>query len=67
MLMPDDFFFNVRTEVREDVEETLNLEEVEHRIIKKAMDKHKGNISNMAKELGITRTTLYNKIEKYEL
>jgi transcriptional regulator with PAS, ATPase and Fis domain len=35
--------------------------------IKEALFKNKGNINQTAKELGITRKTLYSKIEKYEL
>ena len=44
---------------------TLNLSENEKRIITKALQKHKGNISSTAYELGINRSTLYKKIEKY--
>lgn len=43
------------------------LEEMEIDLIRKAMDKHKGNLSLVASQLGITRQTLYNKIKKYEL
>ncbi len=46
---------------------SLNLNDVEKLTIKEALFKHKGNINQAAKELGITRKTLYSKIEKYEL
>jgi DNA-binding NtrC family response regulator len=46
---------------------SLNLSNVEKLTIKEALFKHKGNINQTAKELGITRKTLYSKIEKYEL
>jgi two-component system response regulator HydG len=46
---------------------TLNLNNVEKLTIKEALFKHKGNINQAAKELGVTRKTLYSKIEKYEL
>jgi DNA-binding NtrC family response regulator len=46
---------------------SLNLSNVEKLTIKEALFKNKGNINRTAKELGITRKTLYNKIEKYEL
>lgn len=62
---PDDFLFHPTKRPKEIEPETLNLAEVEKVIILKAMEKHKGNISNISKDLGITRTTLYNKIEKY--
>jgi transcriptional regulator of acetoin/glycerol metabolism len=31
------------------------------------IDKHGGNISKAAKELGLTRASLYRRIEKYGL
>ena len=46
---------------------SLNLNQVEKQAIKEALFKNKGNINQTAKELGITRKTLYNKIEKYGL
>lgn len=44
---------------------SLNLDENEKVIIEKAIQKYKGNISSAAKELGINRSTLYKKMEKY--
>lgn len=41
------------------------LEEMECRMIRKAMDECAGNMSHVASKLGITRQTLYNKIKKY--
>jgi DNA-binding NtrC family response regulator len=46
---------------------SLNLNNIEKLTIKEALFKHKGNINQTAKELGITRKTLYSKIEKYDL
>lgn len=43
------------------------LEEMECRMIRKAMDECAGNLSHVASKLGITRQTLYNKIKKYGL
>ncbi|HYF04225.1 MAG TPA: sigma-54 dependent transcriptional regulator [Patescibacteria group bacterium] len=48
-------------------EETLNLEETERTLIRKAISKHGGNLSHAAKELGLTRASLYRRLEKYGL
>ncbi|MEX0719700.1 MAG: sigma-54 dependent transcriptional regulator [Balneolaceae bacterium] len=45
----------------------LNLEEVEKTVIRKAMGKYNGNISHAAEELGLTRASLYRRLEKYGL
>ncbi len=50
-----------------ELNDSLNLNSVEKLTIKEALFKHKGNINRTARELGITRKTLYSKIEKYEL
>jgi transcriptional regulator of acetoin/glycerol metabolism len=50
---------------RED--ESLKLEDVEKLAVSRALEKHHGNYSNAARELGISRTTLYLKIKKYGL
>ena len=41
------------------------LDEVEERTILNAMDEFHGNLSLVAKSLGISRPTLYNKLKKY--
>jgi DNA-binding NtrC family response regulator len=45
----------------------LNLEEMEKYLIEKAIQKHSGNISKAAKDLGLTRAALYRRMEKYEI
>lgn len=47
--------------------DTYNLESLEKWAIQKAMTKHLGNISKAAEELGLTRATLYRRLEKYGL
>ena len=44
-----------------------NLEDLERSTIVRVIEKHNGNISRAAKELGITRTTLYRRLNKYDL
>ncbi len=46
---------------------TLNLDEVEKTAIAKALQMHAGNISKAADELGLTRASLYRRMEKYGL
>ncbi|MBT1704135.1 sigma-54 dependent transcriptional regulator [Fulvivirgaceae bacterium PWU20] len=46
---------------------TLNLDEVEKSAIAKALQMHNGNISKAAEELGLTRASLYRRMEKYGL
>ncbi|MEO1654736.1 MAG: helix-turn-helix domain-containing protein, partial [Bacteroidota bacterium] len=43
----------------------LNLEEVEREVIDQALKKHRGNISKAAQELGLTRASLYRRMDKY--
>lgn len=45
----------------------MNLDEMEKSTIVKALELHKGNVSKSAKELGITRASLYRRLDKYEL
>jgi transcriptional regulator with PAS, ATPase and Fis domain len=44
-----------------------NLSDMEKNTILRVIEKHSGNISKAAKELGLTRTALYRRLEKYEL
>jgi len=43
------------------------LAEVERRAIEMALERHAGNVTHAAHELGITRTSLYRRMEKYGL
>lgn len=43
----------------------LSLEEIERSAVLNAIEKHSGNLSNAALELGITRQSLYRRMEKY--
>jgi DNA-binding NtrC family response regulator len=47
--------------------DTLNLDEVERAAVVKAIQLHNGNISKAAEELGLTRASLYRRMEKYGL
>lgn len=45
----------------------MPLDEMEKMMVNKAIEKHKGNISRAAAELGLTRAALYRRIEKFGL
>ena len=45
--------------------EDLSLEEVESFLIKKALDRYSGNISQAADALGLSRSALYRRLQKY--
>jgi transcriptional regulator of acetoin/glycerol metabolism len=47
--------------------EDLSLEEVERFLIQKAMVRHDGNVSHAARALGLSRSGLYRRIQKYGL
>lgn len=66
VLQPSDFFFSIPG-TKEDglIFDNFQLDEVEKIVIRKALTKHGGNISQAAKELGLTRTSLYRRLEKY--
>lgn len=44
---------------------SMTLEEVEIKMVKRALEFHDKNISQAAKSLGITRNALYRRMEKY--
>ncbi|GEO09229.1 sigma-54-dependent transcriptional regulator [Segetibacter aerophilus] len=51
----------------EDEPDELNLSLVEKNTILRVIEKHNGNISKAAKELGLTRTALYRRLSKYDI
>ncbi len=68
VLQPADFQFHQIKSAEDSLSfETYNLEEVEKAVIRKVMNKYDGNITHVARELGLTRTSLYRRMEKYDL
>lgn len=68
ILQPQDFFLSqIDDNSSDQQDEITNLEEREKLLIRKVIDKHGGNISKAARELGLTRASLYRRIEKHGL
>ncbi len=69
VLNEDDFHLTThRSSSSEGMElDTYNLEEIEKTIIEKVLRKYKGNVSKAAADLGLTRTSLYRRLEKHGL
>jgi transcriptional regulator with PAS, ATPase and Fis domain len=64
----DFFFLSAKpTTEKNQTSITLNLDDMERSTIQRAIDKNGGNISKAAKELGLTRASLYRRLEKYGL
>ncbi|MAC04452.1 MAG: sigma-54-dependent Fis family transcriptional regulator [Balneola sp.] len=68
ILKPGDFLLTPEAGDSEQVVfDDYNLEEVEKMVLRKALKKHEGNISKAAEELGLTRASLYRRMDKYGL
>ncbi|TLP82659.1 sigma-54-dependent transcriptional regulator [Maribacter sp. ACAM166] len=63
VLKPIDFLLETKTTVSSE-NGPKTIEEMELRMINKALDEHEGNYSAAADQLGISRQTLYNKLKK---
>jgi len=68
----NDLFFSpieqqIDNRVVESSPSSQNLEELERKAIKSAIERYNGNISKAAKELGLTRAALYRRLEKYDI
>lgn len=66
-LSTNDFLLQTATTPSSEANETLNLTEMEKRLILKALDKNNGNVTRAAKELGLDRLALYRRLQKYGL
>jgi len=65
ILKPEDFF--MRQVLSGKPDEAATLDEMERHMIQQAIEKHSGNLSAAADQLGITRQTIYNKIKKLKI
>ena len=67
-LLPEDFYFSVQDIKEDDLKlNNFDLEEAEKLLIIKAVSKYNGNLTRAAKDLGLTRASLYRRLEKYGL
>jgi len=67
-LEPDDFLLSAPSQKIAELElDTYNLDDIERNIINKVLKQYQGNITQAATELGLTRTSLYRRMEKYDL
>ena len=77
VLLPADFSFRnpesaaasapVAASVATVTENPLPLLEVEKNTIQQAIERHQGNLTKAAKELGLTRTALYRRLDKHDI
>jgi transcriptional regulator of acetoin/glycerol metabolism len=67
-LLEDDIqLTTVKSSQSESIIESYNLDEIEQRVIERALRNNQGNVSKAASDLGLTRTSLYRRMEKYGL
>ena len=69
VLQANDLIFSpIETTYPAETEEAeTKLSAVEKNTILKVIEKHNGNITKAAKELGLTRTALYRRLSKYDI
>ncbi|GAB4021906.1 sigma-54-dependent transcriptional regulator [Spirosoma koreense] len=67
LLEPGNFVFKNGTAASSPVNETLQLEDMEKQLIQHAMQKYRGSITDVARELGLSRQALYRRLEKFGL
>ena len=64
--MPEDLGLRMRSG-RGVAMESLTLDEAERLLIVKALDRHRGNVSRAADDLGLSRSALYRRLQRYDL
>ncbi len=67
-LKPADIFFSDQESKKDNIPfENYHLNSIEKWAIQRVLKKHSGNVSKAADELGLTRTSLYRRMQKYDL
>ncbi|WP_428331280.1 sigma-54-dependent transcriptional regulator [Mucilaginibacter sp.] len=69
VLRPDDLIFSILETPGETIvdDDNIPLSTMEKNAILRVIEKHNGNITRAAKELGLTRTALYRRLSKYDI
>lgn len=65
-IQPIDLGLQSQSETTGSIED-MTLDEAERLLIGKALERHGGNVSDAAKGLGLSRSALYRRLEKYGL
>ena len=70
LLEPGDFFGGIAgtttsLSTNTALTDSMQLDDMERRLIQQAMQKYGGNITDVARELGLSRQALYRRLEKY--
>ncbi len=60
-------FSNIESHIPDEIDNETKLSTVEKNAVIRVLEKHHGNITKAAKELGITRTALYRRLNKYDI
>ena len=67
-LTPDDFILTPTRKSSGGLEfDSYNLDDIEKTIIEKVLKQNQGNVTQAASQLGLTRTSLYRRMEKHGL
>lgn len=67
VLNPDDFILTLPTQLNYHKEKPSTFAEIEKQAVQTALRNNYGNVLKAAKELGLARQTMYNKMQKYNL
>ena len=69
ILRPDDLIFSILEASIDSIvdDDNIPLSTLEKNAILRVIEKHNGNITRAAKELGLTRTALYRRLSKYDI
>jgi DNA-binding NtrC family response regulator len=67
ILMPEDFMIPAPDRQLNAEQEPATFAEIEKKAVRDALARNNGNVLKAARELGLARQTMYNKIEKYKL
>jgi DNA-binding NtrC family response regulator len=65
IITPDDFIFRIKAPSAVADEASYRLEDYDRKAVSGALNRHNGNLSKAAEELGIARSTLYRKISRF--
>jgi len=65
-LGPDDFILSSAVKSSGGLEfDSYNLDDIEKTVIEKVLKQNQGNVTQAASQLGLTRTSLYRRMEKH--